>query len=107
FLGVEPQEFLLLQSALIRHREACAESLAQLMGRLWDLVGAEAVPPGQRFRAACALAGLVPHHPKWPTIAAAVADQLVREPSLALGAWIEALRPVGGWLREFLRPRIG
>src|SRR5205085_7876851 len=55
--------------------------------------------PGQRVRAAAALAGLAPHDARWPQVAPGLAREVVEEPSLdAAVVWREALEPV----REYL-----
>ncbi|MCA9263740.1 MAG: SUMF1/EgtB/PvdO family nonheme iron enzyme, partial [Planctomycetales bacterium] len=69
---------------------------------LWDQAGSARLPSSARFRAACALAQLVPDDHQWPHIAEFVVDTLLRENTLFVGTWAEALYPA----RRSLTPRL-
>ncbi|MCY2987989.1 MAG: hypothetical protein NTY19_09025, partial [Planctomycetota bacterium] len=86
----EPAEFLVIRDALMPH----ADGLTQ---RLWGIASDPRLADEARFRAACALARFDPSADKtrWDGFSTAVAQVLVSRNPLALGTWMEALRPVG------------
>jgi formylglycine-generating enzyme required for sulfatase activity len=81
-----PEELAPLCDALRPHAAAAAN-------RLWPLLLDNRADPGQRLRAACALAEFAPDDGRWPGVAAAVAERLVAENPLIASRWAEALRP--------------
>src|SRR5262249_31569431 len=87
-LGGSPAEVGLVRGPPPAHAPAAA-------GRLWDVLGDPRADGGRRLRAACALAAAAPDDPRWPKVAAAVAERLAAENLLLVGGWVELLRPVG------------
>src|SRR5262249_37766132 len=57
-LKAEPQEVIVIRKALFDHKQA-------LMKRLWTLLENPTNDQDQRFRAACALAGIDPRSDRW------------------------------------------
>jgi serine/threonine protein kinase/formylglycine-generating enzyme required for sulfatase activity len=84
-LNAEPREFPVLRDALNTHKE-------ELRGQLWAVV--ENPAPGQRLRAAGALAAYDPENPRWAKVRDQVANDLIRVPTVYLASWMEALHPV-------------
>jgi hypothetical protein len=91
-LGATPNELLVVRAALRPNQTA---QTAQLWAVALDTQAAAA----RRFRAACALAGLSPEDSRWRELAPVAVTGLLTEknPSFLAG-WLEALRPVRGWL---------
>jgi formylglycine-generating enzyme required for sulfatase activity len=54
----------------------------------------------QRLRAAAALAIYDPDNPLWRQASLSVAEQLVQVSPISLAGWMQALRPVAGWLTD-------
>jgi serine/threonine protein kinase/formylglycine-generating enzyme required for sulfatase activity len=94
-LSAGPQEVLVIRGALQPHA-------AEVSPRLWDVLENSKNPPGERLRAACALAAYAPNDARWQEVNGDVAARLVAEDGLALPRWAEALRPV----RQHLLPRL-
>jgi formylglycine-generating enzyme required for sulfatase activity len=84
--GLDLEEFLLL-------RDELAGQFSPLeIDRLWkDLPNKNQTA---RFRAVAALARFDAENKNWGTIGAEVAEQLLRQDSVALSKWIAALKPV-------------
>ncbi len=68
--------------------------------RLWAVLEDGKRPPGERLRAACALAEYDPNDARWPAVSRDVAARLVAEPGHVIARWADALWPV----RRFLLP---
>ena len=91
-----PSELPVLVSALKPHR-------SMLNSRLWAEVQAARPGEDRLLRSAAALAVYDPASPRWGEAASKVAEALVNENPLVLGAlWLEALRPVSGHLAATL-----
>jgi formylglycine-generating enzyme required for sulfatase activity/tRNA A-37 threonylcarbamoyl transferase component Bud32 len=89
-----PGELLTLRDLLKPHAIAVGPGL-------WATLADGAAKPGQRVRAAAALAGLTPHDVRWSGVAPGLAREVVEEPSLdAVVVWRQALEPV----RDHLLP---
>ncbi|MCY2947863.1 MAG: SUMF1/EgtB/PvdO family nonheme iron enzyme, partial [Planctomycetota bacterium] len=93
-LIAEPVHVPILRDALKPHQ-------AELVERLWG-VAKEPQPVSQRLRAATALAAFASDDPRWAVVAADVANDLVRVPSVHLAMWLEVLRPV----RHYFLPQL-
>jgi serine/threonine protein kinase/formylglycine-generating enzyme required for sulfatase activity len=87
-LACEPREVIVLRDALHDHKAA-------LIDRLWTVLEDAETDPGQRLRAACALADWAPEDDRWEKVSPAVAGRLVAENRLVVDRWAEALQPVG------------
>ncbi|MBI1915397.1 MAG: SUMF1/EgtB/PvdO family nonheme iron enzyme [Planctomycetes bacterium] len=86
-LAGEPHEVVVLREALRPHAGTLDE-------RLWRVLANTQSDPGQRLRAACALAGYAEDDDRWQKVSRDVAARLVAENALVIGKWAEALRPV-------------
>src|SRR5579871_4188694 len=87
-LKVKPQELPVLRDALLPYKDG-------MLDRLWAVVEQPARDkPGERLRAACALALYDPNSPRWNKACALVVDQLVSENPVYLGIWLEGFRPI-------------
>jgi formylglycine-generating enzyme required for sulfatase activity len=87
-LDATPKEVPVLCRALDKHS-------AGLLERLWTVVETpDRGRESQRLRAAAALAMYDPQSDRWTTNGALVVRDLVRENSVFLGDWSNALRPV-------------
>src|SRR5262245_27160609 len=86
-LTAEPNEVIVLREALRPHAET-------LSTRLWAVLENARSAPGQRLRAACALAGYAEDDDRGQQVSSDVAARLVAENALVMGKWAEALRPV-------------
>jgi serine/threonine protein kinase/formylglycine-generating enzyme required for sulfatase activity len=86
-LMAKPDELLTIQIALGRYKDGVKE-------RLWGVVENRDARAGARLRAACALASYEPKDRRWPAVADDVALAALGDPSLAMGAGKDALRPV-------------
>jgi len=87
-LKATPQEVPVIRDALLPYKD-------KLLDKLW--VVAEKPEKGdeqQRLRAASALAKYDPDSERWVKVQEAVANDLVKEPSVYLPVWMESLRPV-------------
>jgi formylglycine-generating enzyme required for sulfatase activity len=95
-LEAEPREVAVLRDALVPHQDA-------LRDQLWQVVEQPAPgKPGQRLRAAAALATYQPNSPRWGACQAAVAADLVAVNPVYLEPWSDCFRPVKGRLLEAL-----
>jgi formylglycine-generating enzyme required for sulfatase activity len=83
-----PQEVQAVREQLAPHRGAVA-------GRLWEVLADRKGAPGERLRAACALAEYAPEDARWPQVSRDVAGRLVAVEVLELPQWRDLLRPVG------------
>jgi formylglycine-generating enzyme required for sulfatase activity len=90
-LKSDPQEEVVIRSALLSHK-------ADLTERLWELLENPKKDQEQRFRAACALAVFAPDDPRWEKVSGDVAATLVIQKPFVIGQWTEALKDVGRWL---------
>jgi hypothetical protein len=79
-------------------RQALAPYQAQLREDLWAVLANPRADLDQRLRAACALAAYTPDDPRWQEVRRDVAARLAVQRPTELGAWAEALRPVGAAL---------
>ncbi|HTU18595.1 MAG TPA: SUMF1/EgtB/PvdO family nonheme iron enzyme [Gemmataceae bacterium] len=86
-------------------RDALAAHAAELSEDLWDQLESSDGNPRRRFRAAAALAVYDPLDPRWKKSARWVADRLLKQPSLELPRWVDALRPIQDWLIPELAAR--
>jgi serine/threonine protein kinase/formylglycine-generating enzyme required for sulfatase activity len=86
-LAAEPHDVIVLREALRPH----AGTLGK---RLWAVLEAGKSDPGQRLRAACALAGYAEDDDRWTKVSRDVTERLAAENALVLGQWAKALRPV-------------
>jgi eukaryotic-like serine/threonine-protein kinase len=93
-LAAEPHAVIVLREALRPHAGTLGE-------RLWAVLEDPKSDPGQRLRAACALAGYAEDDGRWAKVSRDVTGPLMAENPLVLGQWAEALRPVG---RHLLPP---
>ncbi|HKI32519.1 MAG TPA: SUMF1/EgtB/PvdO family nonheme iron enzyme [Gemmataceae bacterium] len=93
-LAAEPQEVIVLREMLRPHAGALGE-------RLWAVLEDAKGDPGQRLRAACALAAYAPDDGRWEKVSGDVAARLVAENALVIASWAGALKPVG---RHLLPP---
>jgi formylglycine-generating enzyme required for sulfatase activity len=67
----------------------------QLTEQLWNILADRGKIMDNRFRVACALADYTPQDPRWENVREDVAAHLVIQNPSTLGAWADALRPVG------------
>jgi serine/threonine protein kinase/formylglycine-generating enzyme required for sulfatase activity len=80
--------------------------------RLWALLGDRQTDPGERFRAAAALADFDPEDPRWQAHGKEVVDRLVKQDAQVLGFWTRAfsparsalIKPLAATLRDHSRP---
>lgn len=72
---------------------------------LWKVLQDANAEPGKRVRAASTLALLAPDDPRWGTVAAGVAEAVVRANPIEFVVWSEALMPVRGVLLPALMRR--
>jgi formylglycine-generating enzyme required for sulfatase activity len=94
-LAAEPQEVIVLRESLRPDADALAE-------KLWAVLQDTKGNPGQRLRAACALAAYNPDDSRWEKVSGDVAGWLVAENAFVISQWANALRPV----RKFLLPSL-
>jgi hypothetical protein len=71
---------------------------AKLVERLWNVLEDTNRDADERLHAASALAAYTPDDPRWKKVGRDVVRKLVTENPLVLGRWIDALRPVSGFL---------
>jgi formylglycine-generating enzyme required for sulfatase activity len=86
-LAGTPQEVVVIRSALRPHA-------AELSVHFWAVVQEPKAEPGQRLRAACALADYAANDARWATEYRRVVEALLSEDVLLIGQWAEALRSV-------------
>src|SRR5262249_29013802 len=87
-LAAEPHEVIVLREALRPH----ADTVGQ---QLWEVLEDAKVDPGQRLRAASALAAYSPDDSRWEKVSGDVAARLVAENALVIGPWARGLKPGG------------
>jgi serine/threonine protein kinase/formylglycine-generating enzyme required for sulfatase activity len=87
-LSAGPQELVVIRQQLQPHD-------AEVSARLWEVLENRKRPPGERLRAACALALYAEDDDRWQEVSHDVAARLVAEDVLVIARWAEALRPVG------------
>lgn len=88
-----PEDFAVLRDSLRGYsRELVRES--------WGALEDEKLDNVTRFRAACVLAAYDAMNPQWARHNSLVASTLVTQPPAAMARWINALRPVKGFLVE-------
>jgi serine/threonine protein kinase/formylglycine-generating enzyme required for sulfatase activity len=85
-LHAEPEDVLSIRRALRPYRD-------ELNAGLWKTLEDRAAGEDERLRAACALAEFDPDGKRWQGVAQDVASALASQDPLALGPWMEALRP--------------
>src|SRR5262249_18405523 len=85
-LTANPQELLVIRETLQPHAD-------DVSARLWDVMQERTRPPGERLRAACALAAYAEDDPRWEGVSREVVKRLLGENSLEIAGWAEALRP--------------
>jgi len=83
----QPDEVLVIRNALQPYKSVFEE-------KLWTLLEDARGKPGERLRAACALAGYASDSARWAKVQKDVAGILVMENAILLGKWMESLRPV-------------
>jgi eukaryotic-like serine/threonine-protein kinase len=87
-LDAEPEEVPVI-------RDALSPPSAELIDNLWKAAeGPEKGNETSRLPAAAGLAKYDPDNARWSAVAPAVANDLVVAPTLHLGIWLDALRPV-------------
>ncbi len=94
----KPDELLPAVRLLKTHAGAVAPGL-------WAVLTDAKADAGKRVRAAGALAGLTPADPRWASVAASLAEAVVRANPVEFVAWSAALEPVGGALVPALLAR--
>ena len=94
-----PDELIVIRQALQDQGHAEPRTPA-----LWALLNTtEAALTDPQFRAAGVLALFAPHDPRWSDLGRPMAEKLVHENPLLIGAWREVFQPVCGELVEPLR----
>jgi serine/threonine protein kinase/formylglycine-generating enzyme required for sulfatase activity len=91
--AASPQEAVAIRTALIPHAPKVAPGL-------WDVVLDGKRLPGERLRAASALASYSPDDPRWRQVSRDVVARLAAEPGLLIARWADAFRPVRAHLLE-------
>jgi serine/threonine protein kinase/formylglycine-generating enzyme required for sulfatase activity len=86
-LRAGPAELLAIRTTLQPYQQALQE-------RLWALLQDRTKAPGERLRAACALAAYAEDDGRWEGVSGDVVATLAAENALVIGRWAEALRPV-------------
>ena len=94
-LTASPPEVVVIRAALRPHAAATVPSL-------WKVLEDRTRRPGERLRAASALAVSAPDDTRWQGVSRDVAARLVAEDGLVILRWAEALRPV----RRHLLPHL-
>jgi eukaryotic-like serine/threonine-protein kinase len=87
-LNARAQDFALIREELAPFRD-------EIITRLWTKVADKSAEPGQRFRAACALALYAPDDRSWAEQGPFLVSRLAAEDALSLKDWKNALDPVG------------
>ncbi len=90
-LTAAPDQVAVIVARLADHR-------AKVVPRFWSVLDDANGDADQRLRAACALVAYTPKDPRWKKVGGDLAAKLVTENSLVLGKWLDALRPVSGFL---------
>jgi formylglycine-generating enzyme required for sulfatase activity len=85
-LAGTPQEVRAIRAGLRPHAEKVGE-------RLWEVLEDRQRLPGERLRAACALAAFAEEGP-WEGVRDDVAAALVAQDALVMGRWADLLKPV-------------
>jgi eukaryotic-like serine/threonine-protein kinase len=86
-LRASPAELLAIRTTLQPYQQALQEGL-------WAVLQERTKAPGERLRAACALAAYAEEDGRWEGVSGDVAATLAAEHALAIGRWADALRPV-------------
>ncbi len=87
-LDAEPAKVAVISHALLPHKQG-------LLAELWKAVEQpDKGKESRRLRAAAALAEYAPTDSKWPSVAPAVAGDLVGVPAVFSAVWEDALHPV-------------
>jgi formylglycine-generating enzyme required for sulfatase activity/transcriptional regulator with XRE-family HTH domain len=81
-------------------RDVLAEVGGAVTGALWERARNRGTSAGARLRIALLLAAFSPQDEQWAGIASAIARALVRQGRLHLPVYVDALRPVRGFLLE-------
>jgi len=90
-LTATPDQVAVIVAGLADHK-------AGVVGRFWSVLDNANGDANQRLRAASALAAYTSKDPRWKKVGGDVAAKLVTENPFVLGGWIDALRPVSGFL---------
>jgi serine/threonine protein kinase len=99
-LGAKPAELEVLRATLEGRKSV-------LVGRLWAELEDRGGDPGQRFRAACALAAYDPKDSRWAEVSREVAARLLAEGPWEQAAWAGALSGAGDHLLPPLADFLG
>ena len=94
-LAATPQEMVVIREGLRSHA-------AEVSPWLWEVAVDAKRLPGERLRAACALATYAMDDGRWQRISHDVAARLAAENGLVIARWADALRPV----RRHLLPQL-
>jgi eukaryotic-like serine/threonine-protein kinase len=86
-LSALPQEVVVICEALQSYA-------SEVSPWLWEVVADAKRLPGERLRAACALATYAADDPRWQGVSRDVAARLAAENGLVIARWADALRPV-------------
>jgi formylglycine-generating enzyme required for sulfatase activity len=87
-LVASPTEVIVIRDALKDHR-------ARLVPKLWSVVDSAQPGDARLLPAAIALADYDANSPHWESAGSKVMQELVKVNPVFLGAWLDALRPVG------------
>ena len=94
-LKAAPDELVVIRDALKENHRS------ELTERLWKILAEPGADGARCLHAACALADDVrPNDPRWQRVTPVLAEALLKENPLLLGAWTAALRPVSATLVE-------
>jgi formylglycine-generating enzyme required for sulfatase activity len=83
----DPDELLTIRNVLAPYAPTVAPAL-------WAVLYDEGAAPGQRVRAACALAGWDPADERWPRVADRLSAAVTRAAPSEFVVWVRALEPV-------------
>jgi serine/threonine protein kinase/formylglycine-generating enzyme required for sulfatase activity len=86
-LAATPGELPIIREALRDHRASLSEPL-------WTVLEDPRPDSPQRVRAACALAAYEPENPRWGAVGRGLVNQVLGEPTLVVGQWVDFLQPV-------------
>jgi formylglycine-generating enzyme required for sulfatase activity len=86
-LRAGPAELLAIRTTLQPYQQALQEGL-------WAVLQERTKAPGERLRAACALAAYAEEDGRWEGVSGDVAATLAAENALVIGRWADALQPV-------------
>jgi serine/threonine protein kinase len=95
-LNADPREMRVLRDGLVAYADQAVQE--EIAKSLWETLQRQDAEIDQRFRSACLLAGLAPASSQWNQVADDVAVWLVARSVDELADWLEALRPVSGYL---------